>query len=416
MVPAVWHAHDRLPVTAAGKVDRSALPYAPMTAPDPRAEEIPATETERRLAGIWRRVLGAGPVGVHDDFFRLGGTSLGAIRVIAAVRAELGHEPALRDFYAGPTVAGLAALLDGGRAERPPPIPAVDDACAPLSLMQEQIWFLEQLQPGNIAYNAPTTFRLDGPLDHGRLEAAVTRLVERHEILRTTIETSADGTPVQRVHPPYAVRIPVVEAAEAEVDALVLAEARRPFDVSELPLVRWTLLRIAPAAHELVLVEHHLVHDGWSFALLTEDLAALYRGAEPDPAAPVRYRDFARWQRREALEGQRAYWAERLRGADEGVDLPQDRPRPPAPAFTGGVHRVELPVRLCERAREGSRAAGGTLFGTLLAAYVALLHRVGGQRDLCVGSAFANRRVPGTESVAACSSTPSPSGSTCPGR
>ncbi|MBG0832646.1 amino acid adenylation domain-containing protein [Planomonospora sp. ID67723] len=400
MVPAVWHAHDRLPVTAAGKVDRPALPYAPMAAPDPHAEGAPATETERRLAGIWRRVLGTGPVGVHDDFFRLGGTSLGAIRVIAAARAELGHEPALRDFYGSPTVAGLAALLDGGRAERFPPIPAVDDVCAPLSLMQEQIWFLEQLEPGNIAYNAPTTFRLDGPLDHGRLEAAVTQLVERHEILRTTIETSADGTPVQRVHPPYAVRIPVVEAAEAEVDALVLAEARRPFDVSELPLVRWTLLRTAPDAHELVLVEHHLVHDGWSFALLAEDLAALYRGEQPAPAAPVRYRDFARWQRRNAPEGQQAYWAERLRGADEGVDLPQDRPRPAAPAFTGGVHRVELPARLCERAREGSRAAGVTLFCTLLAAYVALLHRVGGQRDLCVGSAFANRRVPGTESVA----------------
>ncbi|GAB1818974.1 amino acid adenylation domain-containing protein [Herbidospora sp. RD11066] len=384
MVPSAWHVHDRLPVTAAGKVDVAGL----------RASWD--DDVHRRVATLWERVLGTGPVGPDDDFFGRGGTSLAAIRVIAALRAEFGCEPALRDFYAAPTVAGIARLL-ASRPSTAAPIPVVDDVCAPLSLMQEQIWFLEQLEPGNIAYNAPTTFRFEGPLDADRLSAAITRLVERHEILRTTIETSSDGTPFQRVHPPYVVRLPVVETVDPET--VVLAESRRAFDVSVLPLARWTLLRLAPDLHELVLVEHHLIHDGWSFALLAEDLAAFYRGA-PVSASGARYRDFARWQRDNLAAGQRAYWTEHLNGADDALDLPQDRARSAEHTFAGGTHRVELPADLCERARSASRAAGVPLFATLLTAYVALLHRAGGRRDLCVGSAFANRRVPGTEATA----------------
>ncbi|WP_066370584.1 non-ribosomal peptide synthetase [Herbidospora mongoliensis] len=394
MVPSSWHVHERLPVTAAGKVDLAALRTLAETSSGSASWD---DDVHQRIAAIWERVLGTGPVGPDDDFFGRGGTSLAAIRVIAALRAEFGCEPALRDFYATPTVAGIAGLLAAGPSVASS-IPVVDDLCAPLSLMQEQIWFLEQVDPGNIAYNAPTTFRFEGPLDADRLAAAITRLVERHEILRATIETAADGTPFQRVHPPYPVGLPVVETADPE--AVVLAESRRAFDVSALPLARWTLLRIAPDVHELVLVEHHLIHDGWSFALLAEDLAAFYRGVSPVSSPGARYRDFARWQRDGLSQEQRAYWTDRLRGADDALDLPQDRARSAEHTFAGGTHRVELPADLCERARAASRTAGVPLFATLLTAYVGLLHRVGGRRDLCVGSAFANRRVPGTEATA----------------
>ncbi|MEO3855325.1 amino acid adenylation domain-containing protein [Acrocarpospora sp. B8E8] len=453
MIPGAWHLHDRLPVTAAGKLDRAALPGRPMEA---GTSGPPRTEMERELAGIWRRVLGLPSVGVDDDFFQLGGTSIGAMRVLAALRASTGVELELREVFAAPTVAGLAALAGSGRSRSTwPPLTAAGGGPGevPLSLAQEQIWFQEELQPGNIAYNAPTTFRLAGPLDHARLEYAVTRLVERHEVLRTTVATGADGGPVQRVHPPYRVEIPLVEVDEAGREAAVLAETRVPFDLTRLPLVRWTLLRLNPLLHELVLVEHHLVHDGWSFALLVRELSALYRGDEspepqvrgfaqvrqrpdmpelrvqsgdfadgrrgadlPEPQAQygdfarwqrqadlpepqIQYGDFARWQRQTDLSEQREYWTRRLRGADDSLDLPYDRPRPPGPAFAGAAHRVELPAELSQRVRACARERGVTLFATLLAAYATLLHRVGGQRDLCVGSAFANRRVPGSENV-----------------
>ncbi|GAA0984773.1 hypothetical protein GCM10009555_059130 [Acrocarpospora macrocephala] len=452
MIPGAWHLHDRLPVTAAGKLDRAALPRRPMEA---GSSGPPRTPMERELAGIWRRVLGLPSVGVDDDFFQLGGTSIGAMRVLAALRASTGVELELREVFAAPTVAGLAALAGSGRSRSPwPPLTAAGGGPgeAPLSLAQEQIWFLEELQPGNIAYNAPTTFRLAGPLDHARLEDAVTRLVERHEVLRTTVATGADGGPVQRVHPPYRVEIPLVEVDEAGREATVLAETRIPFDLTRLPLVRWTLLRLNPLLHELVLVEHHLVHDGWSFALLVRGLSALYRGESPEPQVrgfaqvqqrpdmpelrvrsgdfadgqrgtdlpepqakygdfangqrqadlpepQIQYSDFARWQRQADLSEQRAYWTRRLHGADDSLDLPYDRPRPLGPAFAGAAHRVELPAELSHRIRNYARARGVTLFATLLAAYATLLHRVGGQRDLCVGSAFANRRVPGSENV-----------------
>lgn len=310
MVPGEWHRHERLPVTSAGKVDRAALPYQRM---ELAGEGEPRTPAERALVRIWCEVLGLTRVGRHDDFFRLGGTSIGAIRVLAGFRAATGIDLELRDVFESPTVAGLAAcaprtglaaLVPAGRGPRE----------MPLSLTQEQIWFLEQLEPGNIAYHAPTTFRLAGPLDHARLEAAVTGLVERHEILRTTFACRRDGTPVQRIHDPYPVRIAVLDAAPDEVDNLVLAQARIPFDLSLLPLARWTLLRITPELHELVLVEHHLIHDGWSFALLAGELGARYRGDDPGPAR-LQYGDFVHWQRHADLSGQRAYWLERLRGA-----------------------------------------------------------------------------------------------------
>ncbi|GAA1004422.1 hypothetical protein Aple_072020 [Acrocarpospora pleiomorpha] len=457
MIPGAWHLHDRLPVTAAGKLDRAALPRRPM---ETGTSGPPRTPLEHELAGIWRRVLGLPSVGVDDDFFQLGGTSIGAMRVLGALRASTGVELELREVFAAPTVAGLAALAGSGRSRSTwPPLTAAGGGPGevPLSLAQEQIWFLEELQPGNIAYNAPTTFRLAGPLDHARLEDAVTRLVERHEVLRTTVATGADGGPVQRVHPPYLVEIPLLEVDEAGHEAAVLAETRVPFDLTRLPLVRWTLLRLNPLLHELVLVEHHLVHDGWSFALLVRELSALYRGEEPQPRdfaqgpdmrpqsgdptqgrqrpephgdfaegrrradlpetqarygdsaegqrrpdmpePPVQYGDFARWQRQADLSEQREYWTRRLSGADDSLDLPYDRPRPPGPAFAGAAHRVELPAELSQRIRACARARGVTLFATLLAAYATLLHRVGGQRDLCVGSAFANRRVPGSENV-----------------
>jgi amino acid adenylation domain-containing protein len=414
MVPGTWVWLERLPVRAGGKVDRAALPTAGgerMTAP---ATAAPRTEPQRRVAAAFERVLGLTGVGAHDDFFILGGTSLLAARVLAEVRTELGVALSLHTMYQARTPAALAAAAAGGdqRAALPPVTPGDRGAEAPLSLMQEQIWFLEQLQPGNIAYNAPTTFRLHGHVDVGLLERAITEIVRRHEILRTTVH-SRDGHAVQRVEAPYPVRVPVVDLRGepdpyAASEALVAKEIRTAFRLTELPLLRWTLVRPADAEWELVLVEHHVVHDGWTFALIVGELTTLYDAfaagrTSPLPEPVLQYGDFARWQH-EVIDGppmveQLEYWRRTLADAPDGLDLPYERERGATSDIVGATCRIELPPALCEAARAFSRREGVTLFATMLAAYLVTLHHYTGQDELCVGSAYGNRAQPGTQDM-----------------
>ncbi len=416
MVPGTWLWLDRLPVRPSGKIDRAALAGAGGERVAAPVTEAPRTERERRLAEAFQSVLGLTDVGAHDDFLELGGTSLLAARVLAEVRAELGVALPLHIMYEARTPASLAtavAAADPSVAVLPPVTHRDGGPVeAPLSLMQEQIWFLEQLQPGNIAYNAPTTFRLHGHVDVAVLERAVTEIVRRHEILRTTVH-SRDGRPVQRVEAPYPVRVPVVDLRgfddpHAESERMVAGEIRTAFTLTELPLLRWTLLRLADEEWELVLVEHHLVHDGWTFALLVGELTRLYDAflagePSPLPEPTLQYADFARWQHEvidsEPMAAQLRYWTEKLADAPDGLDLPYERQRADRSDIVGATCRVELPAELCEAAREFSRREGVTLFVTMLSAYLATLHRYTGQEELCVGSAYGNRALAGTQDL-----------------
>ncbi|GGR90297.1 pyoverdine biosynthesis protein PvdJ [Streptomyces aureoverticillatus] len=416
MTPSAWAWVDRLPVTASGKVDRSALPAVGADRADTgRPYEAPRDEVQRHLCAVWCRVLNLPDVGIHDDFFELGGTSLLAARALAEIRAGLAADLPLHALFRAPTPLGLSEVLGEGAtgaAVLPPVVRGARADTAPLSLMQRQVWVVEQFSPDSSAYNAPTTLRLHGPLDLALLERALTEIVRRHEVLRTTVELR-EGEPTQVVHEPYSVRVPLMDLrAEADPEAaaekFIRADIGVRFDISRLPLIRWTALRLAEETHELVLVEHHLVHDGWSFALLVDELSRIYtaldegaRPALPEPA--VRYQDFARWQQ-EVLDGpamraQLDYWKHQLDGAPQHLELPYDGQRAEHDDTSGAVHRMELPAELCERLRTFSRDNGVTLFITMLAGYAALLHRYSGQDEVCVGSAFGNRGVPGTAGV-----------------
>ncbi|WP_434740377.1 amino acid adenylation domain-containing protein [Micromonospora sp. SH-82] len=423
MVPTGWQVLDRLPLRPSGKVDRAALTAAvPVhrSAPDvdPTGGVDPRDGDADPVAAIWQRILDLPTVGADDRFLALGGTSLLAARVQADLLADLGVAVPLSDLLANPTLAELTDRVARAGTEPQPEtgLPVLrprtgDRGHGPLSVMQEQIWFFEQLSEANLAYNAPTTIRLTGPVDVRLLEAALTAVVRRHEILRTTV-TSRDGEPVQIVHPPYPVRVVGrdLRAAPdpwAAAEHVVAAEIREPFDVGRLPLLRWTLLRLADEEYELILVEHHIIHDGWSFAMLVEEVLTNYAavaGWSPAPADPtLQYLDFVHWQR-EALAGpgmraQLEHWRTTLAGAPAHLDLPYDHPRGDGEQAAGAVHRVELPADLCAAVREFSRDRGVTLFVTMTAAYAAMLHRFTGQDELCVGSAYGNRAVPGTERI-----------------
>jgi amino acid adenylation domain-containing protein len=410
LVPGAVVVLDEMPLTPSGKIDRAALP-----APDRAAGTYvePGTPTERALAAILADFLGVPRVGAHDDFFLLGGHSLLAGRLAAKVRTELGRELPLRMIYDAPTVAGMAARLDAPRpAGVPvPPITATPRPAGtpvPLSFPQERIWFLEMLAPGNLAYNAQATLRLRGPLDPDILGATLTEIVRRQEIFRTAF-VAVDGQPMQIVQPPMTIEprfedlsaLPPDER-DARAERIVARAMADPFDLAHPPLARWVLIKYADDDHMLVHVEHHLVHDGWSFALFLEELRTLYEALadgheSPLPEPTVHYTDFALWQRNwmrdDALAAFLTHWRDELAGIPPALELPTDRPRPATQSFAGAAVRVDLPASLCRRLRAFSRSHGVTLYTTMLAGFATLMSRYSGQRDIVVGSGMANRRL-----------------------
>ncbi len=418
MVPAVFVFLESMPTTPTGKIDRRALPAPDRVRPElDSAFVTPRTPLEERLARLWSELLGLDQVGVHDNFFALGGHSLLAGQVVTRLRDDLGLELPLRTVFDHPTVAALADAAAVRSADRLPPIVRRDRSEhteIPLSSTQERVWFLNQLAPGAIAYNFQFTIRFAGDFGPELMQRTLTELVRRHEILRTSFP-EVDGRPVQVIHPPFSVALPLIDltALPAErrlpcAEGLVQREIRTGFDIARLPLLRWLLLRLDPRDHLLLQVEHHFVHDGWSLSVFLRELKEIYTAfhagrPSPLPEPPVQYTDFVAWQRGwmqgEALEGQLAYWKDRLAGYPPPLELPTDRPRPRRLSFRGRMLRVDLPPALYSELRAFSRREGSTLFMSMLAVFYTLLWRSTGQGDILLGSGFANRRLREIESL-----------------
>jgi amino acid adenylation domain-containing protein len=272
----------------------------------------------------------------------------------------------------------------------------------PVSFAQQRLWFLDELSPGNPFYNVTTAVRLRFELSVAALVDALTEIVRRHEVLRSTF-AAPDGTPVQLVGPPGPVELPVRDlrghpAPEEQANRLVAEAARRPFDLREGPLLRAELLRLGNTDWVLLLVVHHIVFDGWSGSVLFGELRALYgvfvQGRPSHlPELPLQYGDYAVWQR-ETLEDRLApqleYWRRDLSGLPT-LELPLDRPRPAVQAHTGGSLMFTVPAAVTAALRALAREESATLFMALLAAYAVLLGRYARQEDVVVGSPVAGR-------------------------
>ncbi|MBW4635046.1 MAG: amino acid adenylation domain-containing protein [Iphinoe sp. HA4291-MV1] len=284
----------------------------------------------------------------------------------------------------------------------------------PLSFAQQQLWFLDQLQPRSSAYNIPVAIHIEGRLNAATLEQSLNKIVQRHEVLRTTFMT-VDEQPVQVIHSAPSFVLPIVDLQqlpksnrEAQTLQLAAQEAQQPFDLKRGPLLRAKLLRLAEQEHTLLLTMHHIVSDGWSLGVLVRELATLYdafANSRPTllPQLPIQYADYAVWQRQwlqgEVIETQLSYWKQQLGGSLPILQLPTDRPRPAVQTFHGARQALQLSKSLLEAIADLSQQEGTTLFMTVLTAFKILLYRYTGQQDILVGSPVANRNQVETEDL-----------------
>nr|WP_098479745.1 non-ribosomal peptide synthetase [Pseudomonas poae] len=408
MVPAHLMFLESLPLNPNGKLDRQALPK-PDASLSLQTWVAPVSALEVQVAAMWADILGVERVGLMDHFFELGGHSLLAMQVASRLRQALALEVPLKVLFEQPRlqgfVAALLALEASEGAKAPALVPVARDHGLPLSYAQERQWFLWQLDPGSAAYHVPSALRLKGPLDQAALQQSFDRLVARHESLRTLLRQENHGA-VQIVAEPAPVTITRSDVLEADLQATVEAKIALTFNLEQGPLLRVELLRIADEDHVLVLVQHHIVSDGWSMHVMVDELVQLYgafsQGQDLQlPALPIQYADYAVWQRdwMDAGEKERqlAYWLDLLAGEQPVLELPFDFQRPAEQSHHGARLHLELPTTLVSGLNALAQREGVTMFMLLLASFQTLLHRYSGQEDIRVGVPIANRNRVETE-------------------
>ncbi|MFC9996215.1 non-ribosomal peptide synthase/polyketide synthase [Nocardia sp. NPDC127526] len=413
MVPAAIVLVERIPLTVNGKLDRAALPAPVFGTVAYRAPGAPA---EVAVAEVYAELLGVARVGLDDDFFALGGSSLLAARAAARIGAALDCDLPVRALFEARTVAALANYAQastgaGGRL----PLRAMDPRPQriPLAAAQRRMWFLnrywateDSAGPGAAADNIPLVIRFSGDLDEAALRSALADLVARHETLRTVHPDGPDGP--EQVILAAAEQVPALAAepiAASDLPARLAAAAAEPFDLTVETPLRAALFTVSPTEHALVLVLHHIGADGYSLGPLARDLMTAYTARHAGQAPgweplPVQYADYTLWQAETlgadddpetVAHRQLAYWRDRLAGLPEQLDLPADRPRPAVSSHRGGTHRLAVDSDLHGELTELARKQDTTLFSTVHAALAVLLSRLSGSADIAIGTPVAGR-------------------------
>jgi amino acid adenylation domain-containing protein len=420
MVPAAFVELETLPLTPSGKVDRLALPKPQPQFNNSHQGELSATEKVVRSA--WARVLHLEDPGVEASFFELGGHSLLAIQVILDLRRILHIDLPVIALFEHPTVRSLSSYIDGVVAQDVPTVrPPIERASRaqplPLSFAQERLWRNERLSqsPDNINV---IILDIKGVLNVRNLERTFEEVIRRHEVFRTTFHVQGDA-PVQRIAPPGPFKLRIVdlsESSESWTEALSLArkEKTEPFDFERGPLMRFSLLRLGPEHHWVVMRLHHILYDRWSLPVLRNEIDLLYtsfcQGEEsPLTELPFQLADFAVWQRRYldsnsgAFRTQLAYWKEQLSGELPILKLPSERS---SELKTASVHDAQVPFEIGEELsrdlRSLTKREGTTLFLTFLTTLKALINLSTGQNDVMLGTYMAKRSAPECEGMMGC--------------
>ena len=389
MIPSQFIEVDAMPLTVNGKIDKARLPE-----PDRASSDDPPRDAlEARILALWRDVLGAEHIGIHDSFFEIGGHSLKAMQVMARLNARV----RLSEFLTRPTIAALA---DAVRAATPSPYASIPPAPPrehyALSHAQQRLWLLHRMK-GDAAYNMPRAWRYEGDLDVDALRASFARVVARHEALRTGFEVIG-GEPRQVIHADATLHLREVDLRdERDPESAALAFAEReavtPFDLAQPPLLRVHVLRLAEESLIVLLAMHHIVGDGWTMNILHRELAG-----ESQSPLRIQYKDFAEWQNAADFSRDEEFWRETLRGAPEALRLPTDfTPAEAERDFRGDIERLRLSDDAVRALRALAMQHGTTLSNATLACFARVLQAISRQDDFCIGVSVANRSHPELE-------------------
>jgi len=409
MVPSVILELESIPLTASGKADRKSLPKPFVGEPKRREGTLPQTETEKRLASIWKEILGIDTVYREDHFFRLGGHSLKAIQVIYRVQSQFDIQIPVSALFENSILVAFSEVVeslcssDQNRAVVIPTVPRGGPILQ--SFAQQRLWFIESLLRGIPLYCVSFRVTFKGALDHGVLGKSIRKILQRHEAFRTIFPV-VDGKPIQIIHPNSVWHLRIsevsgngVKSVEDECVAIAQQEAGTVFNLETGPLYGFHLLQASPMYHVLLVNMHHLITDGWSMGIFFDELANYYldysQGREPHTAAlTVQTADYGCWQQNQidrlklqSLE----YWRRQLSGDLPPCTIPEDHPRPMELTYVGNWIHHAIPTELYGKLREQASRHNVTLNIFLLATFASLLHRLTGLNDLPIGSPISGR-------------------------
>ncbi|MEJ6981954.1 amino acid adenylation domain-containing protein [Pedobacter sp. P351] len=401
MIPAQWVELDQIPLTANGKTDKKALPEPNISEQLSQGYTAPETEIQKALTEIWQEVLDVKQIGIRDDFFELGGHSLLAIRLISAIRKQLGTEIAISEIFNCPTIALLAAQIEiQPEAAVLPPISSVypRPENIPLSFSQDRLWFIDQME-GSAHYHIPVVLNLTGNLNTEALQNALQKVINRHEVLRTVINEE-NGVGYQYILEPDSWTLKLTDGNKCgDLETYIAQLIKEPFDLSEDHMIRAELINLTSEEYFLIVTLHHIASDGWSASILVNEIVELYEAYAENRKdrlsnLPIQYADYAIWQRTQlegnVLDKKLAYWREKLNEVGT-LQLPTDHSRPDVQTYKGASVEFNLDQELVGNLQALSQEQGSTIFMTLLSVFKVLLYRYTGQQDICVGTPIANR-------------------------
>jgi acyl carrier protein len=427
MVPSYIAALDEIPLTPNGKVDRKALPGpVPEAAADYAA---PGNALEEKLVEIWLDVLGLSRdawhdsqgnhliIGINDNFFELGGHSLKATILVSKIHKELNVKVPLAEVFKHQTIRGLSKYIgDMGEDKYASIEPVEKKEYFALSSAQKRLYFLQQTDLNSTGYNMPFTFPLGENIEKNKLESTLKQLIARHENLRTSF-TVVDGEPTQRVHDEVEFKLEYFNHETHEKHErgdqskvfggpgtffqkgswppeAIIKNFIRPFDLTRAPLMRSGLIKLPEGLHIWMVDMHHIISDGTSHMILSEDFLAFYNGTELEPLR-LHYKDFSQWQNRSVescgIKDQESYWLELFSGEIPRLELPADNKRPEVFTFAGDVYSFRLDREDALKFKALGSRNGATLYMNILAVVNTLFYKYSGQKDIIIGTGIAGR-------------------------
>ncbi len=402
MIPSYFIKLDRLPLSPNGKLDRKALPELDGRISVGTTYVAPTNETEEALEEIWKDVLGIDSAGINDNFFDLGGHSLKAMSLINRIHKEFDVEIPLKIVFHLPTISRLSKYINSMEKSKYSEIKPINPRkYYEMSSTQKRIYTLQQIECNGTSYNIPSIMELDGKLDKDRLEYVLNRLIERHEVLRTSFEMMGE-IPVQKVHDKVEFCIGHKKIERKEKLNEIIEGFIKPFNLSKAPLIKVELIEVHPEKYIFMIDMHHIISDGTSTEIFMEELGKLYEEKEL-PKLRIQYKDYAAWQnemlKSAAMKKQEEYWLNSYRGEIPVLNLPTDYARPSVQSFEGENIYFELGKELTEGLKRITKETGTTMYMVLLAAVNILLSKYSGQEDIVVGSPIAGRLHPDLENI-----------------